>query len=434
MIFFAIAVLYLFFILSCFCISYIIFDTIVERKKALKIFLLSSLLYFIFALFAYWAYAINNNSFFQYPDQENFYEMSQYLGRLPNLKSIFDGCFTDQVYLILTENQGAYFYLGITSYFANHCLGGNNVLFQILNVSFLAALIPVFVFRILTTFVSVKRAFKSTIVFVFCSYIFYYSPWILRDIHIALLYTIGLSLLYSSFKFYRLLVLCVLAFITFYFRVEHGLFMLFMPLLYVYEQTKGSKIVRYSLITIGVVIMLCLSVLIIPDIMAFQGTLERYQHTTQAVAEEGGLGKHIYRLPTGIKELVIILYSQMFPFPSWNLVADAKDFPQLIICLTQMIAPTFWFVVWFCVIQIIRFKDYRKSLPNILILSVLIFLFFLLANSSNINPRRLICMYPVLYIFYVMAKERYPFYIVKNQKRGLGIYFMLCIAYLFMKL
>ena len=167
MIFFAIAVLYLFFILSCFCISYIIFDTIVERKKALKIFLLSSLLYFIFALFAYWAYAINNNSFFQYPDQENFYEMSQYLGRLPNLKSIFDGCFTDQVYLILTENQGAYFYLGITSYFANHCLGGNNVLFQILNVSFLAALIPVFVFRILTTFVSVKRAFKSTIVFVF---------------------------------------------------------------------------------------------------------------------------------------------------------------------------------------------------------------------------------------------------------------------------
>ena len=80
-----------------------------ERKKALKIFLLSSLLYFIFALFAYWAYAINNNSFFQYPDQENFYEMSQYLGRLPNLKSIFDGCFTDQVYLILTENQGAYF-------------------------------------------------------------------------------------------------------------------------------------------------------------------------------------------------------------------------------------------------------------------------------------------------------------------------------------
>ena len=66
--------------------------------------------------------------------------MSQYLGELPNVKSIFDDCFTNQVYRLLTENQGAYFYSGLLSYVANHYLGGNNVLFQILNVSFLAAL------------------------------------------------------------------------------------------------------------------------------------------------------------------------------------------------------------------------------------------------------------------------------------------------------
>ena len=62
--------------------------------------------------------------------------MSQYLGELPNVKSIFDDCFTNQVYRLLTENQGAYFYSGLLSYVANHYLGGNNVLFQILNVSF----------------------------------------------------------------------------------------------------------------------------------------------------------------------------------------------------------------------------------------------------------------------------------------------------------
>lgn len=157
--FFTIIVLYLFFILSCFCISYLIFDTIAQRKIALKIFFLSSFLYFLFSFFAYWAYTVNNNCFFQYPDQDNFYEMSQYLGELPNVKSIFDDCFTNQVYRLLTENQGAYFYSGLLSYVANHYLGGNNVLFQILNVSFLAALIPVFVFRILLSFVSIRRAF-----------------------------------------------------------------------------------------------------------------------------------------------------------------------------------------------------------------------------------------------------------------------------------
>lgn len=318
MIFFVIIGLYIFFFLSCFCISYVIFDTTPQKKIALKIFSFSSFLYFFFSLLVYWGYVINNNSFFQYPDQESFYEMSQYLGGLPNVESIYNDCFTDQIYLALTENQGAYFYFGLISYFANHYLGGNSVLFQILNVSFLAALIPVFIFRILISFVSVRRAFLSSIIFVFCSYIFYYSPWILRDIHIALLYSIGLSILYTPFKVYRLLLLCILSFVTFYFRAEHGLFMLFMPLLYVYEQTKKNKIVHYSLIGISIVIIMGLSIIIIPEIMAIQKTLNSYQEFTQDAAEEGGLGKYIYRLPMGLKELVAVLYSQMSPFPSWG--------------------------------------------------------------------------------------------------------------------
>lgn len=434
MILFVIIGLYIFFFLSCFCISYVIFDTTPQKKIALKIFSFSSFLYFFFSLLVYWGYVINNNSFFQYPDQESFYEMSQYLGGLPNVKSIYNNCFADQIYLALTENQGAYFYFGLISYFANHYLGGNSVLFQILNVSFLAALIPVFIFRILISFVSLRRAFLSSIIFVFCSYIFYYSPWILRDIHIALLYSIGLSILYTSFKVYRLLLLCVLSFITFYFRAEHGLFMLFMPLLYVYEQTKKNKIVHYSLIGISIVIIMGLSIIIIPEIMAIQKTLNSYQEFTQDAAEEGGLGKYIYRLPMGLKEIVAVLYSQISPFPSWGGITNAKNFPQLIIGLVQIIAPAFWFIVWFCVVQILRYKDYRDLLPNILIFSGLAFLAFLIANSSNINPRRLICMYPVFYIFYVIAKENYPFYMAKNMKRGGGIYFILCIVYLFMKL
>ena len=210
--------------------------------------------------------------------------------------------------------------------------------------------------------------------------------------------------------------------------------MLFMPLLYVYEQTKKNKIVHYSLIGISIVIIMGLSIIIIPEIMAIQKTLNSYQEFTQDAAEEGGLGKYIYRLPMGLKELVAVLYSQMSPFPSWGGIANAKNFPQLIIGLVQIIAPAFWFIVWFCVIQILRCKDYRNLLPNILILSGFAFLTFLIANSSNINPRRLICMYPVFYIFYVIAKENYPFYMAKNMKRGVGIYFILCIVYLFMKL
>ncbi|MCS2327014.1 hypothetical protein NXV84_07680 [Bacteroides fragilis] len=61
-----------------------------------------------------------------------------------------------------------------------------------------------------------------------------------------------------------------------------------------------------------------LSIIIIPEIMAIQKTLNSYQEFTQDAAEEGGLGKYIYRLPMGLKELVAVLYSQMSPFPSWG--------------------------------------------------------------------------------------------------------------------
>ena len=135
----------------------------------------------------------------------------------------------------------------------------------------------------------------------------------------------------------------------------------------------------------------------------------------------------------GIRQIASMLFSQFSPFPSWNLAINARNIPQFVIGLIQMTAPAFWFMVWFCVIQIISFKDYRKLLPNILIFSGLAFIVFLLANSSNMNPRRLICMYPVLYLFFVIAKEKYPFYIKKNMKRGFMAYLVLCLVYLIIK-
>lgn len=425
--------IYLFFLFSCYCISYIIFDTTIERVKTLKIFRLSSFLYFSFALFSFWSYIENNNSFFQYSDQDNFYEMSQYLGSLPNIKSIFDACFINQPYLALTENQGAYFYLGIISYFANIYLGGNSVIFQILNVSFLAALIPVFVFRILAYFVSLKSAFRYVIIFIFCSHVFYYSPWILRDIHIALLYAIGLSILFSPFKVYRLIVLSLLVFITTFFRLEHGLFMLFMPLLYVYEQTKYNKFIHYTFVIIGLGVCVFLGTIILPEVISIQSTLSGYVDYTQEAAEEGGLGKYIYRLPIGIKQIVTVLYSQMSPFPSWNLAVNAKNFPQFIIGIVQMVAPLFWFIVWFCIVKVMSTKRYKNILPSIAIYAGLILVVFLLLNSSNMNPRRLICMYPVLYLFFVIAKEKYPLFIKKNMKYSFAVYCALCVTYLIIK-
>lgn len=419
---------YLFFLIFIFFLVHICFNPN-KQTKAYTIIFVSLISYSIYALIVYWSYS-KDMSFFQYSDQELFYQESQYLGNYKNLGQIFNDCFIHPIYL---ENNAAYFVFGWIAYIANTYLDGNGVFLQMLHVSFWASLIPIFVFKILITLVQEKIAYKLTLYYILCSFVLYYSPWILRDIHIALLYAIGLSILFSSFKVYKLIILSVLVFITTFFRLEHGLFMLFMPLLYVYEQTKYNKIIHYAFIVIALGICIALSTVIVPKIIAIQATLEHYIDFTQNAAEEGGLGKYILYLPVGIKQIVTILYSQISPFPSWNLAINARNIPQLIIGLVQMIAPLFWFLVWFCVIKSLYLKTYRKNLPSIIIYAGLFFIVFLLANTSNMNPRRLICMYPILYFFFAIAKEKYPLYLKKNMKYGFAVYCALCVTYLIIK-
>lgn len=422
---------FFFFLVIIFLLCLILFRDS-EQIRACKIAYLSLFSYAVFTCIAYFGF-VKEGMFFVYPDQGTFFSESQYLGDFNSLYQIFDACFIHPVYV---ENSGAYFTFGSIAYIANSYFDGNSIFLQMIHVAFLASLITVFVFRILLFFVAETSAYRGTICYAFCSYIFYFSPWLLRDIHIALLYAIGLSILFSEFKVYRLIILCVLLFLTLFFRLENGLFMVFMPLLYLYEQTKRNKILHYSFIILLLVVGVIISSVIFSQLLFLQGSFERYVEYTQNSAEESsGLGKYIFRLPSGIKQLVSVLYSQITPFPSWTMALQATNLFQFLTGCIQMIAPAFWFLVWFCVVKAMyALEEYRKGLPPILLYSGLAFLLFLFANSSNIMPRRLFCMYPVLYLFFVIAREKYPLYVRETIRQGGLVYLMLCLVYLVIKL
>lgn len=422
---------YLVCILIAISISISLFKTEEDIKKSLSLFFISLLVYSLYTLVRYGIY-VESDIEFRTSDEYEFYTVADALGKLPSISDIFEECFISDVHM---ENNAAYFWRAALAYYANHFMNGNSHLLQYLCTSLIASLSSIFLYNILKNFVSGKQSFKFALVYICCSLLLINAGKITRDSQIDLLYMIGFSIFFSAFSLKKLILLIALVIITTQFRMEHGLFMLFMPLLYIYEQTKGNKIVRYIFIIIGIVLMSFLSVVIIPQIVAIQNTLEGYVEYTQEAAEQsGGLGKYILRLPMGLKQFFTVLYSQMSPFPSWNLVVAARDIPQLIIGLVQMIAPTFWFMVWFSVAKAMCMRNYRKTLPLILVYSGLIFLIFLFANTSNMNPRRLICMYPVFYVFFVIAKERYPLYMKKSIRQGLGAYLILCFIYLMIKL
>ncbi|MFA8434222.1 MAG: hypothetical protein ACEPOZ_06870 [Marinifilaceae bacterium] len=429
MTFFTFTVPFIFFIFIGTVLSSLVFRGRSEHVLARKVFFVSLLTYFVYGIIAYLSY-LSNDGFFQYQDQNHFLEVSNHLGDLSNVYYIYKACFIDRIHI---ENEGAYFYVGLIGYFANTFLEGNNVFIQIVNVSFIASLIPLFVFKILLRYVSPKVAFKSALAYVFYSYTFYYSPWLLRDIHISFLYVIGLTILTGSFTKIRVMFLILLMLVTMMFRLEHGIFFAFIPLLYIYEQVKDRKVLRFLMFSLGISILAFFARVIIDNLLVINDLLNRYQEFTLNSSNSDGLGRRLLQLPNGIRQIASAIYSQISPFPSWNLALKGNDAFQVIIGVVQMISPIYWFVVWFCVIKCLMIKSFRNSLPRILVILLFVFITFLIANSSNANVRRLMCLYPVLFVIYVYARSKMPWKVKKSNIQAILLYLGLCVLYFFIK-
>ncbi len=410
-------------------ISYFIFKSDRAKLLAMRIFSISLVTYIIFGIIAYYSY-VNNDGFFLYPDQNGFFKASEYLGSLPDISSIFKVCFYSNIYI---ENKLAYFYFGIVGYFANNFLEGNTVFIQIINMSFLSSLIHIFILKILYSFVPINKAYRHTLVFIFLSYVFYYSPWLLRDIHISLVYAMGLSILFGKFSLKNFLILLLLTVITLFLRMEHGIFFMFIPLLYIYEKVKNKKFVLYLFYFAVSLLLFAYIKIIITKMSYISDLMKRYSEFTQNEANTEGLGVKLLQLPFGIKHIACLLYSQISPFPSWYGVVNGKDIFQITIGLVQMLAPFYWFIVWYTIVKSLLIKSFKKNIPSILVITFLITILFLLVNTANGNVRRIMCMYPVIYTIYVYSKYKMPNETKGFKKKGILLYLCLCMLYFVIK-
>lgn len=425
--FFDSIVLFFVFLLIGGVVTLLLFKKNACKEDGYKIFSISLVVYSLYSIIVY-SETISRGEFLLYSDQEWFYQVSQELGGLNNIQEIFKRCF---IYREHIETEGAYFYMGVLSFIANKFFSGNSIIFQMLNVVFLASLINIFVYRILLFFIEYKNAFKYALIYVFGSYIFFYSPWLLRDIHIALLYAIALTLLFSSFKVYKLFLFIPIILITVEFRFEHGVFLMIFPFLYVYDKIKDSKKMLFFTIILFCSGILYFSSFIISNLSNIFMAMENYEEFTIEQAEEtGGLGRYIFYLPIGVRQIVSVIYSQMSPFPSWNLLLSAKSLPDIIIGIIAMISPIYWFIVWYIVIT--NYVSNKGRFQAILKYSGIILVCFLFANSGNMTIRRIICMYPVIYLFYCVIKEN-----IENFNRkifsAIKLYVFISILYLVIK-
>lgn len=386
-------------------------------------------IYILYTLITYETY-VENLSFYQYPDQNGFFEWSESLGESNSVGEIFRLCFVDRVHV---ENEGFFFLLGLISYIANVFFDGNSVLLQIVHVSYFAISTNLIVYKFLKNNGVRVNIMKYTLIYALFTPIFYYSTWILRDIHLAFFYSLALLLATSSFKLKRLLLFVPLIYITSEFRLEHGLFMLTFVFYYVFykgRENKYFKVIRNSFI---IVVVFVLSIIILPLIKEVLEILKWYNTYTIENTSEEGLGIYLLRLPPLIKQLAMSLYSQLIDFPPWLKIKSASTFSQTIIGIVSMIKSIFWSILFLtCLISIFN-KNIRKSIDRERIVLLFIFLLFLILNSSNMHDRRIFAMYPVLFLYNSSMINLHNKSYLKIKRVSINVYILLILVYILMK-
>jgi hypothetical protein len=94
----------------------------------------------------------------------------------------------------------------------------------------------------------------------------------------------------------------------------------------------------------------------------------------------------------------------------------------------------FWFIVFYLILKWLIFDKKIKQLPSEIIWLFALSIIFLILNLSNPNHRRLMAVYPIIYLAYCLIKDKMPRNVVNKNKLALiSIYAFGVIAYMILK-
>ncbi|MGN0884711.1 MAG: hypothetical protein ACI4P6_05890 [Candidatus Spyradosoma sp.] len=390
------------------------------RRYLLKILFFTLFFYGIYLSVA-WMTVDGGLFFYNYVDQFHFWEKSEELAGYETVGKIFEDCF---VYRIHIEQEAIYFIFGTLGHFANKFLGGNNIYFQMYWVSFFAILINLTVARLALLFTRKNSAFKWSLLFALASFLIGYSPWLLRDVHIAFLFTFGLLMIFRGITlwgiFLQLLILLCL------YQLRYESCFLYLPLLgyYLWFTSKfaSAKILFRTCAILGALCMLIGASGFIIDTVLNTGT--SYNEWTAGKAMEGGLARYIYQLPLGIRHFFILVYSQMTPFPFYTPILACQTLPQFFLESMNAISPVVWpYIAFFTVYRFSRPNELRTS-PLIIRFLLIYTTLFLIANSTNIHFRRLLGVTPIIFLLFLYFMKK------SNARTRSNFSFIFCATYI----
>ncbi len=409
--------------------SSIISKNSVERNNLINVVLCFWGLFIVLALLKYTSVSLNMSDWaVDTNDHYKFYSASESAKSYHSIKDIFSDIITDNIYY---ENGGHYFYVALLSYLGYTYFDGNSIILQYIGTGFFAIMEVILLFKILTSIVDTTKARKYTLLFAILSPLLLFSISITRDTSIAAFYSL---LIYLTFcKKYNVIIFLLqilIAFILTYFRWQHGLFASIFILASLILANQKSRWL-YVFIVMGILVAAGSAFLDVA-VTSLTETNEYYTNYTNSELESftSGIGRYVYMLPSPIKEVTQILVSQM-QFPPWLQITNSKNICDVIIGIVNMSGRFFWFSV-FCLSIYCMIKQKFKSVPTKFTIAISIFFLMIIANLASLEARRIICVYPLLYMYYVYAKEYliHPRAFRNFNKKYASVYGGLCLVYL----
>lgn len=394
----------LFFSLFTFVAGYLFCLTVPlgSRDNARKVFNVVFSLSIVFALLHYLDSVTDWNYFAQdWKDEYKCWLFSESYKELSSINKLIKDCFIDRIHL---ENEGFMFYIGVLVYISEVFFDGNHLFLQYLGSVFFGTLLSIVIYKILLLYFDSKKSEKYTLIYLLCTAIFAYSFRFLRDIHIAFFYAVIIYVVLRKFSFRGLFVLVLNVLILWQLRFEHGLFALVFVAYYLYERVKRNVFLVFLL---AIVVLSIFVVYFWDDLLSAQATMVNYVEFTYDVdmSKDDSLGSFIYFFPSPLREILIVFLSQIQPFPSWAALNNAPNAYATIVAFHDIVRTFFWYIVFYSMILWIPFGKVYKRIPIKFKYLLFVTFVFLFLNTSNMNTRRIMCLFPIIFLVYVWIKE-----------------------------
>lgn len=401
-----------------------------ERTNMSKVMLVSFIAITIAAIFQYLDIVTEYSNFaFVGNDNYHFYNISmEGVGAL-SISKIFNECVIQNIHY---ENGGYYFYIKLLAYLAEHYADGNSIMLQQLGTVLPSVLSSVVLYGILSKYCPEGKTIKYTCSFMLLSPLILHSVGIHRDAMISLFYFILIYLwLCKDFSLKVGILQVLFAVLLYYFREQHGLFALSFVVVSSIASRKQSRF--FSILAV-VALIAIVGASYLTDLVSgsFAETNEFYEglRSERLSGLSSGIGRFIYMLPFPLRELAQILFLQL-RFPPWLALSEASNFFAVPLGILAFAIAFYWFYVFsFTLFSLL--KKGHKCLPTKLIYGLLLLFAFLFLSSANLDSRRVVCMYPLLFAPFVYYKE----YVLSMSnvkvfgRRYAIIYAFICLLYL----